>query len=46
MRQTAAALAVPYFDYSSAPYATIDGNHLQRAASAAFSRQLAADLAP
>ena len=46
MRQTAAALAVPYLDYSAAPYATTDGNHLQRAASAAFSRRLAADLAP
>jgi hypothetical protein len=44
MRQTAAALAVPYLDYSTRPYATTDGNHLQRAASAAFTRQLAEDV--
>ncbi len=44
MRQTAAAEAVPYLDYSAEPYATTDGNHLQRAASAAFSQRLAADL--
>ena len=44
MRQTAAAFAVPYLDYSARPYATTDGNHLQRAASAAFSQQLAQDL--
>ena len=45
MRGLAAGLAVPYFDYSTAPYATTDGNHLQKAASEAFSQQLAADLA-
>ncbi len=45
MRRTAAALAVPYLDYSARPYATTDGNHLQRAASTAFSQRLAADLA-
>lgn len=45
MRRTAAELAVPYLDYSAQPYATTDGNHLQRAASAAFSRRLAHDLA-
>ncbi|WP_210515935.1 hypothetical protein [Hymenobacter terricola] len=44
MRQTAASLAVPYLDYSARPYATTDGNHLQRAASTAFSQQLATDL--
>ena len=44
MRQTAAAAAVPYLDYSARPYATTDGNHLQRAASAAFSQQLARDV--
>ena len=44
MRQTAAAQAVPYLDYSAQPFATTDGNHLQRAASAAFSQQLATDL--
>ncbi|WP_310391690.1 hypothetical protein [Hymenobacter sp.] len=44
MRQVAAALAVPYFDYSARPYATTDGNHMQRAASAAFSQRLAKDL--
>jgi hypothetical protein len=44
MRQTAAALAVPYLDYSAQPYATTDGNHLQRAASQQFSEKLAADL--
>ncbi len=46
MRQTATALAVPYLDYSAQPYATTDGNHLQRAASAAFSHRLATDLIP
>ncbi|GAB3865116.1 hypothetical protein GCM10028824_03530 [Hymenobacter segetis] len=45
MRQTAADFSVPYLDYSARPYATTDGNHLQRAASAAFSEQLAEDLA-
>ena len=45
MRQLATTLAVPYFDYVAAPYATTDGNHLQKAASATFSEQLAADLA-
>ena len=44
MRQTAAAQAVPYLDYSTQPFATTDGNHLQRAASADFSQQLAMDL--
>lgn len=44
MRQKAAALAVPYLDYSAQPYATTDGNHLQRAASQQFSEKLAADL--
>ena len=44
MRQTAADQAVPYLDYSAQPFATTDGNHLQRAASAAFSQQLATDL--
>ena len=44
MRQTAATLAVPYLDYSAEPYATTDGNHLEKAASAAFTRQLANDL--
>ena len=46
MRHTAAAQAVPYLDYSAAPYSTTDGNHLQRTASAVFSRRLAADLRP
>ena len=45
MRQLAAGFAVPYLDYSAAPYATTDGNHLQKAASETFSQQLAADLA-
>ncbi|WP_156175922.1 hypothetical protein [Hymenobacter terrenus] len=45
MRQTATALAIPYLDYSTQPYATTDGNHLQRAASLSFSQQLAKDLA-
>ena len=45
MRQLAADFSVPYLDYSAQPYATTDGNHLQRAASAAFSQQLAEDLA-
>jgi hypothetical protein len=44
MRQTAAGFAVPYLDYSAQPYATTDGNHLQRQASAAFSQQLARDV--
>ncbi|MFC6224247.1 hypothetical protein ACFP2F_13425 [Hymenobacter artigasi] len=44
MRQLAAAFSLPYLDYSAQPYATTDGNHLQRAASAAFSQKLAADL--
>ena len=44
MRRLAADLSVPYLDYSARPYATTDGNHLQRAASLAFSEQLAADL--
>jgi hypothetical protein len=45
MRGMAAEQVVPYLDYSAAPYATTDGNHLQRDASAAFSEQLASDLA-
>ncbi|MBF9143951.1 hypothetical protein [Hymenobacter properus] len=45
MRQLAKAQTVPYLDYSTAPYATTDGNHLQRDASASFSQQLASDLA-
>ncbi|MDO7847277.1 hypothetical protein Q5H92_12970 [Hymenobacter sp. M29] len=45
MRKLASNSAVPYFDYSAQPYATTDGNHLQRDASAAFSQQLANDLA-
>jgi hypothetical protein len=45
MRQQAAQAAVPYLDYSAQPYATTDGNHLQRVASASFSQQLAKDLA-
>ena len=44
MRQMAAAHAVTYLNYSAQPYATTDGNHLQRAASKAFSQQLADDL--
>jgi hypothetical protein len=44
MRRMAADFSVPYLDYSSRPYATTDGNHLQRAASAAFSQQLAEDV--
>ena len=44
MRQTAADLAVAYLDYSTQPYATTDGNHLERAASTVFSQKLAADL--
>ena len=44
VRQMAAIQAVPYLDYSAQPFATTDGNHLQRAASAAFSQRLAADL--
>ncbi|WP_345125298.1 hypothetical protein [Hymenobacter antarcticus] len=46
MRQMAADYALTYLDYSARPYATTDGNHLQRAASTAFSQQLAADLIP
>lgn len=45
MRQLAADFAVPYLDYSAAPYATTDGNHLQKGASEKFSQQLVADLA-
>ncbi|MDO7853456.1 hypothetical protein [Hymenobacter convexus] len=45
MRRLANNSAVPYLDYSAQPYATTDGNHLQRNASAAFSEQLAKDLA-
>ena len=44
MRQLATDYSVHYLDYSTAPYATTDGNHLQRAASAAFSEKLAEDL--
>ena len=44
MRQTAADLAVGYHDYSTQPYATTDGNHLERAASTVFSQKLVADL--
>jgi hypothetical protein len=44
MQQLAAAFAVRYLDYSAAPYATTDGNHLQKAASEKFSQQLATDL--
>ncbi|MFD1468561.1 hypothetical protein ACFQ48_10025 [Hymenobacter caeli] len=44
MRRTAADLSVPYLDYSAQPYATTDGNHLQRAASTAFTQRLAEDL--
>ena len=44
MRRLAADFAVGYLDYSAAPYATTDGNHLQKAASEKFSQQLAADL--
>ena len=46
MRQMAVDYALTYFDYSAQPYATTDGNHLQREASAAFSQRLAADLTP
>ena len=46
MRQMAADYTLAYFDYSAQPYATTDGNHLQREASAAFSQRLAADLTP
>ncbi|MDQ2772720.1 MAG: hypothetical protein M3Y54_19720, partial [Bacteroidota bacterium] len=45
MHRLAADFSVPYLDYSAAPYATSDGNHLQKAASEKFSQQLAADLA-
>ncbi|HEX8655988.1 MAG TPA: hypothetical protein VF690_00550 [Hymenobacter sp.] len=44
MRETSSALAVPYLDYSTQPYATTDGNHLRQAASRAFTQQLAEDL--
>jgi hypothetical protein len=44
MRQTAADFAVPYLDYSTKPYATTDGNHLQRDASKSFTEELAKDL--
>ncbi len=44
MQQLAAAYSVRYLDYSAAPYATTDGNHLQKVASEKFSQQLAADL--
>jgi hypothetical protein len=44
MRQLAGAMAVPYLDYSTAPYVTTDGNHLQKDASATFSAQLSIDL--
>ena len=44
MRRLAANFVVAYFDYSTVPYATTDGNHLQKAASEKFSQQLAADL--
>ena len=41
MRQLTTDYSAPYLDYSTQPYATTDGNHLQKEASAAFSRQLA-----
>ncbi|MDO7876450.1 hypothetical protein Q5H93_17025 [Hymenobacter sp. ASUV-10] len=44
MQQLARQQQVRYLDYSAQPYATTDGNHLQREAAAAFSRQLAAAL--
>jgi hypothetical protein len=44
MQQLARQYQVQYLDYSARPYATTDGNHLQRNAAAAFSQQLAADL--
>ncbi|WP_460502666.1 hypothetical protein, partial [Hymenobacter agri] len=44
MQQLAADFAVQYLDYSAAPYATTDGNHLQKAASEQFSQQLASYL--
>ena len=44
MRRLAADFALAYLDYSAAPYATTDGNHLQKAASESFSEQLATDL--
>ena len=46
IRKMAADYSLIYLDYSSQPYATIDGNHLQRAASLAFTERLAADLTP
>ena len=45
MRRLAADFVLAYLDYSAAPYATTDGNHLQKAASEAFSEQLALHLA-
>ena len=45
MQQMAAGFSLQYLDYSAAPYATTDGNHLQKNASQKFSEQLAADLA-
>ena len=44
MHEAAAALAVPYLDYSTQTFVTTDGNHLQRAASKAFSERLAKEL--
>ena len=44
LRQAAADYALIYLDYSNQPYATTDGNHLQREASTAFSQRLAADI--
>ncbi|MBO2009115.1 hypothetical protein [Hymenobacter negativus] len=44
MRQLATDFAVPFLDYSTQPYATTDGNHLQRAASVDFTQQLTKDL--
>ena len=45
MRRLAADFALAYLDYSAAPFATTDGNHLQKADSEAFSEQLALHLA-
>ena len=44
MRHVATNYGLTYLDYSAQPYATTDGNHLQRDASAAFSQRLAVDL--
>ena len=44
MRQTSAALGVPYLDYAGQPYLTTDGNHLWRGAARAFSQRLATDI--